>query len=93
MLEPEKSHNDFWPEAELLISEIFITLIRLNNFLEQFTELRKIVILIVFVYYSEGILVKLAKGRGTYSRVQKRSIGKLPVSFPGDLCGQSSDDV
>ena len=61
--EPEKSHKDFWPGAGLLILEVLKTALRLNNILEQFLELRKVVILMVMVYYSEGIQMKINKGK------------------------------
>lgn len=48
-------------------------MLRFDNFLEGLTELFKAVILVVMVYYSERILIKISQG--------ERCIGQGPGEF------------
>ena len=53
-------------------------------------RLRKAVILMVMIYYSERIGVKSSQGKGTWGRVQGRPGGSFHLPFPGESCGQLS---
>lgn len=53
---------------------------RFDDSLEGVTELRKVITLIVTVYYSEGIQTKVSKGKSAY-RVQETLSTFSQVSF------------
>ena len=61
--------------------------LRSSDSLEGF-RLRKAVILMVMIYYSESIGVKSSQGKGTWGRVQGRPGGSFHLPFPGESCGQ-----
>ena len=58
-------------------------ILRSSGSLKGFRELRKAVILMVMIYYSERIGIKTSQGQGTWGRVQGRPGGSFQLPSPG----------
>ena len=64
------------------VSELPKTTFKFSGLPEELTELRKAVILMVMVYYSKEIQVKISKDKGAYGRIQERPDTRSPLTSP-----------